>query len=421
MSSTTWSATKDARHSLTAVQRFARRTVVGRMAGIRGGAIELSDALGTETAGDPHGDLRVSVTVRDPRFWSAMLFGGSLAAGEAFVDGWWTCSDVAMLARLLVRNLDHLNGLERGFARARQLANAVWARSRRNDHAGSRRNISEHYDLGNEFFALFLDPTMMYSCAIFERPDASLEEASIAKLDTVCRKLQLKAGERVVEIGSGWGGFALHAARNYGVHVTTTTISRRQYELAVERVREAGLEDRVRVLFEDYRNLTGRYDKLVSIEMIEAVGHEFLPGYFAKIGELLEDDGLALIQAITVRDQEYERARREVDFIKKHIFPGSFIPSVTAILSASTRASDLRLVEMEDIGAHYAPTLRHWRERLLSRRGELERLGLDERFQRAWEWYLATCEGGFTERYNGDVQLLFARPGNRRRTWGIGA
>jgi cyclopropane-fatty-acyl-phospholipid synthase len=290
----------------------------------------------------------------------------------------------------------------------------AWHALRRNTRRGSRSNIAAHYDLGNDFFRLFLDDNLMYSSAIYAADDETLEVASARKLERICRKLALSPTDRVVEIGSGWGGFALHAAGRYGCHVTTTTISRAQFDLARERVRAAGLESRIEVLLEDYRDLGGRYDKLVSIEMIEAIGHQYLETYFAKVGSLLHDHGLALIQAITIEDHRYEQALRAVDFIKRHVFPGSFIPSISTMLGAAARRSDLKLFHLDDIGPSYALTLAAWRERFQRAAGTVRSLGYDERFTRLWDFYLAYCEGGFRERSIGAVQMLLARPGCRR-------
>jgi cyclopropane-fatty-acyl-phospholipid synthase len=330
------------------------------------------------------------------------------------MDGLWDCDDLVALVRMLLRNRDRLDAMERGAARIGGAAMRVFAALRRNTHAGSRRNIAAHYDLGNDFFQLFLDDNLMYSSAIYASEHESLEVASTRKLARICDKLQLSAQTRVVEIGSGWGGFALYAARHYGCHVTTITISQEQYQLARSRVAQAGLADRVDVLLADYRSLSGRYDRLVSIEMIEAIGHQYLDTYFYKVGELLEPDGMALIQAITIEDYRYQQALRSVDFIKRHVFPGSFIPSISAMLGALGRVSDLKLFNLEDIGPSYALTLRAWRERFLQRRDRVRALGYPERLVRMWDYYLAYCEGGFLERATGDVQLLLTKPAARR-------
>jgi cyclopropane-fatty-acyl-phospholipid synthase len=358
--------------------------------------------------------LRACVRVHDPAFYRRVALNGSVGAAEAYMDGCWECDDLVALVRMLVRNRDRLDAMERGPARLGGALMRGWSALRRNTRAGSRRNIAAHYDLGNEFFRLFLDDNLMYSSALFASGEDSLERASTRKLERICDKLQLSAATRVVEIGGGWGGFALHAARQHGCHVTTTTISHEQYQLARARVAAAGLADRVEVLLADYRSLTGRYDRLVSIEMIEAIGHQYLDTYFRKVGELLTEDGMALVQAITIEDHRYAQALRSVDFIKRHIFPGSFIPSISSMLAAMARVSDLKLFNLEDIGPSYALTLRAWRQRFLERRDQVRALGYPERFVRMWDFYLAYCEGGFLERATGDVQMLLAKPAARR-------
>jgi cyclopropane-fatty-acyl-phospholipid synthase len=287
-----------------------------------------------------------------------------------------------------------------------------------NTRAGSRRNIQAHYDIGNDLFALFLDPTMTYSCAYYPDVSSTLEEAAVAKLDRVCRKLELSPGMHLLEIGTGWGSLAIHAASHYGCRVTTTTISREQYELARERIEALGLSDRVEVLNMDYRDLVGQYDRIVSIEMIEAVGHQYMDHYFSRCNSLLKPDGMMLIQAITMTDQHYEEALREVDFIKRYIFPGGFLPSVTAIASSLTRATQMRISHLEDIGLHYARTLDDWRKRFFQQLDAVRSQGYPESFIRLWDYYFCYCQGGFEERYLGTVQLLLtkadARPADVR-------
>ena len=307
--------------------------------------------------------------------------------------------------------------METGLARLGGYAMKALHALKRNSRTGSRKNISAHYDLGNEFFKVFLDENMMYSSAIFADPGDSLERASQRKLERICQKLDLKPGDHLLEIGTGWGGMALHAATNYGCRVTTTTISKQQHALASQRIFEAGLGDRVTLLLEDYRDLRGSYDKLVSIEMIEAIGHQYLDTYFDKCASLLKPDGLALIQAITIEDHRYQQALTSVDFIKRHVFPGSFIPSVTAMVEAAGRAGELRLLNLEDFGSSYAATLRHWRQRFMSRIDHVRAQGYDDRFIRMWEYYLCYCEGGFLERSISDVHLLLARSGNHRNQY----
>lgn len=410
-----------------AFDRILRQRLIAQMAQLRHGRILLRDALGSAVLGEPAHvavDLEVRIDVDSPGFYRAVAANGSVGAGEAWMDGHWRCSDPVALVRLLVRNRDLLDGMETGLARVGGIAMRAWHALRRNTRDGSRRNIAAHYDLGNDFFRLFLSPDLMYSSGIWagdgqteERPFESgdtLEAASTRKLDRICRKLDLRPGDRVVEIGTGWGGFAVHAAAHYGCHVTTTTISKEQHALAAERVAAAGLQDRVTLLLQDYRDLRGQYDKLVSIEMIEAIGAQYLDTYFGKLGALLKPDGLALIQAITIEDHRYDQALHSVDFIKRHIFPGSFIPSIAAMVAAKGRASDLALIQLEDFGLSYARTLQAWRQRFLAALADVRAQGYDERFIRMWDFYLAYCEGGFRERSIGVAQLLMARPGHRQ-------
>jgi cyclopropane-fatty-acyl-phospholipid synthase len=391
---------------------MAERAVRHRLAGITHGELVLSDGSSVEHYGERTARCPLSVTVRvhDPRFYSDIAFGGSIGAGEAYMQGYWSVDDLTALMRILLQNRDVLDGMEKGLARLLTPVQKALHWTSRNTRGGSRRNIEAHYDLGNEFFQLFLDPTMMYSSAVFERADMTLEEASIAKLDRICRKLDLKPTDRVIEIGTGWGGFAMHAARHYGCHVTTTTISPAQHALAKSRIAAAGLSDRIELLLTDYRDLTGQYDKLVSIEMIEAVGHQYYNAYFRKCSELLKPEGAMLLQAITIADQRYESAKRSVDFIQRYIFPGSCIPSVTAISNALARVTDMRVYHLEDIGPHYAVTLRRWRENCEAKVDQIRALGYPETFIRMWAFYLCYCEGGFMERVIGDVQMLLVKP-----------
>jgi cyclopropane-fatty-acyl-phospholipid synthase len=395
---------------------FYRRKMHASLAALEGCELTVAEGRATQVFGRPlagEEPLRTTITVRDADMYRAMALNGSVGAAEAYMDGAWECSDLTALVRIFVRNRDLLDRMEGGMARLGGALLRAWHARRRNSRSGSKRNIAEHYDLGNELFKLFLDESMMYSSAIFRDAGESLEVAQLRKLDRICRKLALAPSDHLVEIGTGWGGMALHAARHYGCRVTTTTISKEQHALAVERIAAAGLSDRVTVLLEDYRDLTGRYDKLVSIEMIEAIGHQFLDTYFAKVSSLLAPHGLGLIQAITLEDHRYERALRNVDFIQRFIFPGSFIPSVAAMTGAMARATDLKLFHLEDIGPSYAITLRQWRERFDAKLEQVRALGYPERFIRMWHFYLAYCEGGFLERSIGDVQLLLAKPGAR--------
>lgn len=403
---------------LGGLDRFLRQRLLDRLRGLRHGRLLLEDADGTAALGDPasaHAELSIRLQVLDGEFYRAVARNGSVGAGESYMAGHWRCDHLVELIQLLLRNRDLLDGMESGPARLGGMAMRALHALRRNTRDGSRRNIAAHYDLGNDFFRLFLSDDLMYSSAYWTGADDTLEAASTRKLDLVCRRLELKPGDRVLEIGSGWGGFALHAARHYGCHVTTTTISREQHALARERVAAAGLADRVSLLLEDYRDLDGQYDKLVSIEMVEAIGAPYLDVYFEKLGRLLKPDGLALLQAITIEDHRYAQALKSVDFIKRHVFPGSFIPSLSAMLAAKTRSSDLGLVAQEDFGDSYARTLHAWHERFMAKLPQVRAQGFDERFIRMWEFYLAYCEGGFRERSIGVSHLLLARPGWRPR------
>lgn len=400
--------------TFNALDRMLRQRVLRQLQALRGRTVLLVDALGSERTGEEvAGVTPLRIDVHAPGFYRALAANGSVGAAESYMDGEWDCADLVGLVQLLVRNRDLLDRMERGPARLGGLAMRGWNALRRNTRDGARRNIAAHYDLGNPFFRLFLSDDLMYSSALYAGEDDSLDVASTRKLDRICDKLRLGPDDEVVEIGTGWGGFAVHAAATRGCRVTTTTISREQHALACQRVAEAGLQDRVTVLLSDYRDLQGDYDKLVSIEMVEAIGPQYLGTYFATLGRLLKPDGLALVQAITIEDHRYEQALRTVDFIKRHVFPGSFIPSIAAMLDAKSRNSDLALVHLEDFGPSYARTLHDWRLRFLDRRDEARAQGFDERFLRMWTFYLAYCEGGFRERSIGVAHLLLAKPGYR--------
>ena len=356
----------------------------------------------------------VTVTIHNPHFYSDMAFGGSIGAGEAYMTGYWQTDDLTALVRIFLCNRKVLDEVDGGLAWLTVPIQRVTHWLNQNTTDGSRRNIAAHYDLGNEFFATFLDETMMYSNAIFTEPTMTLHDAQLARLSRVCKKLELKSTDHVLEIGSGWGSFAMYAAQRYGCRITTTTISPAQYEFACERIAFAGLNNRVTVLLEDYRDLTGEYDKVVSLEMIEAVGHQYYETYFKKCSDLLPPEGMMLLQAITIADQQYETAKHSVDFIQRHIFPGGCIPSVSIMTDSIARATDMRLFHLEDIGPHYVKTLRAWRNNLLNNRAMIQSLGYSEEFIRMWEFYFCYCEGGFAERAIGNVQMLLTKPENRR-------
>ncbi len=412
-----------ARPSPGLLESLGRRLVHAALARMTHGGIRLIDETGTasfEPAAPSGGAPIVTVRVIDPAFYAAVAFGGSTAVAESYMDGAWQTDDLPALIEIATVNMSATDTLEGPLARllAPISMAAYWLD--RNTRSGSRRNIVAHYDLGNDFFRLFLDPTMTYSCAIFENGATTLEAAQREKIDRACRKLRLQPADHLLEIGTGWGEMALHAATRYGCRVTTTTISDEQHRLATARVRDAGLADRITVLKSDYRDLTGSFDKIVSIEMLEAVGAENIPGYFAHCSRFLKPDGAALIQSIVIRDQFFLAAARRQDFLKKYIFPGSCLPGVAAIMNAVNRRTDLRLWHMEDIGPHYATTLRLWREAFLARLDDVRRLGFDDRFIRMWEYYLAYCEGAFRARHVGDVQLLLTKPMCRIPPAGVG-
>lgn len=393
-----------------AARGFWRRLVLARLAALRSGRLELREGphrllLGCE------GPRSGALAVHDPAFYRRVALGGSLGLCEAYLDGLWDAEDLPATLGLLASDTQAVHRTNRLAAWFKAAPRWLLGVARANTRRGSRRNIASHYDLSNDFYRLWLDETMTYSSGYFPQPGASLAEASREKLDRVCRRLRLGPTDRVIEVGGGWGGFAEHAASRYGCHVTTTTISRAQHDYARERFDRAGLAGRVTLLDQDYRDLRGRYDKLVSIEMIEAVGHAHLGRFFQRCGALLKPNGLMALQAITIPDQRYDAYRRSADFIQKHVFPGGALPSLGAITRCVARHTDLRLVHAEDFGPHYARTLALWRARFEARLPEVRDLGFDDRFVRLWRLYLAYCEAGFAERLVGVSQLVFAKPG----------
>ena len=395
-----------------------RKAMLDKFACLENAVLTIKDPLGEFVLGSEGADgLSARIEVLDMSFYRQVALGGSIGAAESYMDQYWQANDLCRVIQIFVRNRDLLNSMESGLAILANQLLKVWHFSNRNSQQGSRKNIAAHYDLGNELFALFLDQHSMYSSATFYHPDLSLEDASTAKLERICQKLQLQPDDHIIEIGTGWGGFATYAAKNYGCHITTTTISKEQYQAAQQRVIDAGVADRVTILMEDYRDLQGRYDKLVSIEMIEAVGHHYLDTYLKQCAALLKPNGLALIQAITIEDSYYYQALKSVDFIKRYIFPGSFIPCVSAIVASAARSTDLRLINLEDQGESYALTLNHWRKRFLAALDQVRAQGYNDEFIRMWEFYLCYCEGGFKEKSISNVQLLLAKPGNRRPQW----
>jgi len=401
------------RNAVGPLERLCRKAVLGRFSGLETGRLVIGDPDGEWVLGE-RGGIQARVDVHSGAFWRMLATGGSVGAGEAYVAGLWDSPDLVAVIRVLAANRRLLDRMEQGGARFYGWLLRGLHRLARNTVPGSRRNISAHYDLGNDFFEGWLDNRMQYSSALYLAPGDSLDQAQENKLARIAEKLALGPDDHLLEIGTGWGGLAVYMAERTGCRVTTTTISAEQHRYACQRVREAGLEDRVEVLMKDYRELEGTYDKVVSIEMIEAVGADFLESYLAVVRNRLAPDGLALIQAITIEDYRYQSALNSVDFIKRYIFPGSFIPSISAIGDAMARATDLGLVELFDFGESYARTLRHWRDRFEAGWEQYAAMGFDDGFRRRWRFYLAYCEGGFIERAISDVHLLLAAPGYRK-------
>ena len=388
---------------------LARRFLFRLLSGIRDERIEIFEHGRRYVFGSPEAELHAQVTVRSPNVYRQVL-RGSTGLAETYVDGHWEADDVVALVRIAARNMGPLDRARQRWRHLLRTGQHLADMVPRNDREGSRRNIAAHYDLGNTLFSLFLDPTMMYSCALFESPGMTLEGAQLAKLERICKQLRLGPDDHLLEIGTGWGAMAVHAASRYGCRVTTTTISSEQHDLAVDRVRAAGLEDRVEVLLEDYRDLEGTYSKLVSIEMIEAVGWQYFPTYFERCSQLLEPDGLMFLQAITIDDRAYEGEKASKSFINTQVFPGGCLPSLDLIHRCLASATDMRTVWLDDVTQHYGETVARWRGAFVAAAERAEALGYDLRFRRMWELYLSYVEAGFLERRIGDVQMLFAKP-----------
>ncbi|MEM7198820.1 MAG: cyclopropane-fatty-acyl-phospholipid synthase family protein [Planctomycetota bacterium] len=408
-----------ARRSMLArpLQGLGRRVLTACLSRLEQGRIDLIENGDRQVFGDPSGRA-ATLEILDPGVYGALGFGGSCGAAEAFMAGQWRSDNLPRLIQILAADEAALASVEGPIARLMEPATRLAYWLQRNSRRGSAKNIIAHYDLGDEFFALFLDPTMTYSCALFERGATTLEQAQREKIDRACRKLALTPDDHLLEIGTGWGSLALHAAHRYGCRVTTTTISPRQAAFAKRRIAAAGLSHRVEVLERDYRDLEGRYDKLVSIEMIEAVGAKYLPTYFDTCSRLLAPHGMMMLQAITIRDQHYAAAARSRDFLKQYVFPGSCLPSVAAISESVRDHTDLGIFHLEEIGPHYAETLARWRHAFLRREEEVRALGFDEQFTRLWEFYLCYCEGTFLSRRVGATQLLLAKPRCQRQPFG---
>lgn len=392
---------------------FMRSIVINRLRGLQRGRIRLTDGNGTISLGQSD-DLEVELQVRNPRFYRETVLGGALSFADSYLHGDWDCEDLTSLFRIFVRNLNQADQFDGGLAGVVGMGQRLFHWWRSNSRTGSRKNIGAHYDLGNDFFKLWLDDTMAYSSGIFLHPEGSLREASEEKFDRVCRKLALRPDDHLLEIGTGWGGLAIHAASHYGCRVTTTTISQEQAAVARERILRAGLSDRITLLTTDYRDLTGQFDKLVSIEMIEAVGFKYFDTYFRKIGQLLRPDGTAVLQAIVMPERRYKEYLGGVDFIQRYVFPGGCLPSTATMLESSGRTTDMRFVHAEDFAPHYAETLRRWRHAFWAQIDSVREQGYSEQFIRLWNYYLCYCEAVFEERHVGVVQIQFDKPLCRR-------
>jgi len=389
---------------------FFKKIILKKFKQLQFGFLQISDGDEEYHFGDDRSELKVNVQIFSPEFYVFMGSGGLLGVTESYTAGYWQSNNLVSLIRIVIQNKDVMNQLDSGWARLFKPLNNYIHRLRQNSLDGSKKNILAHYDLSNEFYQLWLDETMTYSCGVFDNKSSTLEEASVEKLDRICRKLQLTDRDSVLEIGTGWGSFAIHAAKHYGCKVTTTTISDAQYELAKERINQEDLTDRITLLKDDYRKLTGRYDKIVSIEMIEAVGHEYVPVFFKTVSSLLKDDGLFVMQGITYNDQNFDVYKNSVDFIKKYIFPGSCLISVSQVTETMKTYTDLSIVHLEDITIHYATTLKIWRENFQSSIASIKALGFSSAFIKMWDFYFVYCEAGFRERHIGDYQFVFSKP-----------
>ena len=391
------------------INKLARNIVSHQLAKIHHGQLLITENKKVSVFGTRN-RIRADIKVLNPNFYAYILFGGSIGAAESYMRGDWRSKNLTDVIRLMAVNSAAMDSMEGSYKLLLQPLFKIIHYLNKNTVAGSKKNIVRHYDLSNDFFALFLDTSMMYSSAIYANTKMNLEEAAINKIKIICEKLKLKSTDRLVEIGSGWGGFAIYAAQNYGCHVTTTTISEQQFLYVKNKIKQLKLSKKITLVKKDYRQLTGKYNKLVSIEMIEAVGHHFYDTYFSKIATLLTDDGVALIQAITIRDQRYKTALKSVDFIQKYIFPGSTIPSVTSMQESLTRATDMTIFDIQDIGSDYARTLNAWKIKFVANKARIKELGFDAEFMRMWFFYFCYCEGGFKEKVISDIHLHLTKP-----------
>ena len=395
---------------------FYAKTILGMFENMQRGQLSITMPDGEEIIiGKGDADFSASISIHTEDFFKRCVLYGDIGFGEAYTDGDWDTPNITNVLKWFLLNIENAPTVSGSRLRslglnALKIINKLSHLKRQNTLTGSKKNIAAHYDLNNEFFSLFLDPTMTYSSAYFEKDGMTLQEAQEAKYDRLCRELNLQPTDHVLEIGSGWGGNAIFMAKNYGCRVTTLTISGEQFKLANERIAEAGLQDKVTVMMQDYRTMTGSFDKIVSVEMIEAVGHKFLGAYFKKCNELLKPQGIFALQAITCPDSRYESLRKGVDWIQKHIFPGSLLPSVAAMNNAVNKVSDLTLVDLKDFGLHYAATLAAWREQFNKNAGHIRSLNFDDAFIRKWNYYFSYCEAAFEMRNINVMQMVYVRP-----------
>lgn len=393
--------------------QFAKKVLVSILGKMQQACLLLVDQQQEIILGDPLASLKGKIVIKNSKTYRKILLGGSVAAGESYIQGWWSSPDLTKVIQVLGREQGVQDEIEKRLAKVMAIPSWIYHKARKNTRSGSKKNILAHYDLGNSLYEQFLDKEMLYSSAIYPSSDASLEEAQLHKLKTICERLELKKGETLLEIGTGWGALAIYAAQHYGVKVTTTTISEEQFVYTQARINSLGLEENITLLKSDYRDLSGQYDKLVSIEMIEAVGHEYLAGFFATCNKHLKPHGKMLIQAITIADQRYDQYRSSVDFIQRYIFPGGCLPSISVMANNINNKTDMVITSLHDIGMDYARTLQHWREQFESSLLEIKKLGYNDDFIRLWHFYFCYCEGAFLERNISTVHLIAAKPAFR--------
>lgn len=399
--------------SIGFMDKLAKKMIFSILSTMQDAQLTFEEEGEVISLGNNEAALQGRVIIHDPRCYKKILLGGSIGAGEAYIEGLWSSPDLTKVIQVLGRERQALNKLDKSFARVMSIPSWIYHKARKNTQAGSKKNILAHYDLGNDMYRTFLDKEMLYSSAIYPHQDADLEQAQLHKLDTICQRLNLKKGETLLEIGTGWGALAIYAAQHYGVHVTTTTISDAQYDYTKARIDALQLNEQITLLKKDYRELTGEYDKLVSIEMIEAVGHEYLANFFSTCNKHLKPHGKMLIQAITISDQRYDQYRNGVDFIQRYIFPGGCLPSINVMAGNVSTKTDMVITGLHDIGQDYAQTLKHWYERFQASLQEIKKLGYGDDFIRLWQFYFCYCEGAFLERNISTVHLIAAKPGYR--------